>query len=289
MEELQAISSVDPLEYIKEVAKRHGIKPLEGKQTITYIANRFTKDAKNGRVLFPASIQIPVDVTIQDPKSNEPILISYVKSRRPMRDPKTGMTTYIEVREDIFLDNGIITVSAKELPLYYYLELIDQNESKVGRDSSVPAIFYRQDTAKTVRDNINQDDKELYARTSVKNLSKEDLLVVAKKFEIDINREIDLIRWDVMQKAKKDPDLYINSSTDPKVKMQLFVMEAKSWRTIYYDSETRKWILVSKGEEKEFTDEVKVGSNPEEILVEMLMSAEGKPYIKAIKELNKLK
>jgi hypothetical protein len=269
-------------EYIEEMAKAHGVKPLRAGQSVTYVPSNMKVDPDTKRTHFPRSTQISNDITIISPSNNEMARLVYVKSEKPVKS--NGTIIFEEDKPLIFIEGAALTIGPKDKWLYYHLEMSDENESKKGRDTNVRARFRRLDAEKTAEDKLDHEHLLRYVSQAIHDMDLDDLRVTASKYKINIDRNVSEIKWDLTVKAKEDPQSFLRNSSDLKGKIKIQIRDAKSIELIKFDEETRVWSLrVSLTDYRDIL-QVKAGVNSEETFIEYLISKEGEKTLKDIRK-----
>lgn len=224
-------------ERVKEYAASLGIKELMGRETVTYYPANKRRDSE-GRFIFPMTVQIPHDTKIIHPKTGKMFHLVYVESERPIT--KGGETRTEEVRPQIFLEGGALTLGAKDNRLYLHMELLDYNGSNPIRDDSVEIKFYREDKAKTARDKVNEGELLEDAIRLARTMPLEEAKEYARRLKMydpgaPGSVTVEEIRANLMYKAKEDPGKFIRESKNAKGLAKLRVAEAKAYKIITQD------------------------------------------------------
>lgn len=272
----EVIEKVTHVDFIKALAKAHKIEPLKGADAVTYVPVNITFEPKTQRTHVPPSVEVRNRIEIIDPKTKEVTPLVYVKSSRAVK--RNGFNELEEEIPQIFIENGALVLGAKDLLLYYHMEMSDENESKVGRDTKVRAKFRRVDKGKTASENLDEIYDLEYVLRLVREMSLDEIKVMAEKYKVNTNLSTEEIRYNLIIIAKKDPKDFIRQSPNPRDKMKMLVKDAVASKFLIYDGLTRTWSL----EEKSLI-EIEIGKNADEEIVEFLLSKAGKDAYKDVK------
>jgi hypothetical protein len=240
----------------------------------------FREDPKTKILYYPPATQISNRTTILSPKTGLPEPLVYVKSSRPVK--RNGFTELEEETPLIFIEGAGMTLGPKDTLLYYHMEMCDENESKVGRDTKVRAKYKRIDKAKTATEKLEKIYDDIYVSKMIMDMSIDDLKVFALKYKVNSELEIDEIKHNLITIARKDPQAFIRQSPNSVDKIKMLVRDAKTFGFIAYDGLTRKWSLTIEEEPKDLV-EISPGKNADEEMVHYLMD-EGKEALKAIRK-----
>ena len=102
----------------------------------------------------------------------------------------------------------------------------------------------------------------------------DELLSVALAFSIDVDRPVDEIKYDLLQKAKTSPKVFIESFDNPVVAMKSKIKQAVSYQIIKTDSDAIKWFDTNK-----YIISVPVGQDPVDVFVRYCMTEAAAPVV----------
>lgn len=291
METTEAVRPKSNIELVEHLAKIHGIKKLKAGETVTYIPARMTT-LKNGKPRFPVSMQIPSRTTIINPETKDAEPLVYVKSEIPKYE--NGVSFLVEDTPNIYLEGGQKTLGVKDNRLYMHMEMLDQNGSKPGRDTSVAIKFYRVDKAKTAKEAINEIEIEYDAVYLARTMPFADAKEYATRLGIYdpatmSNRTSEEVRHNLILKAKESPRRFIRESRNARGMAKLIVTEAIAYKILTNDEFNWKWIGEA-NPEKEIITKVDQDLEPIDGLVKYFLNdTQGKRAYKELeKKLNKV-
>ena len=93
-------------------------------------------------------------------------------------------------------------------------------------------------------------------------------------FSIDVDRPVDEIKYDLLQKAKTSPKVFIESFDNPMVAMKSKVKQAISYQILNADTDAIKWFDTNK-----FIISVPVGQDPVDVFVRYCMTEAAAPLV----------
>lgn len=232
-------------DHIQALAEAQGIKPLKGKETVTYYPIGRELNPTTGRLTYPATVEVKSKgIMILHPATEEAVPLEYVASERPIR--VNGRQEFVEERPNIYIEGGQMVLSAKDIRLYYHMELSDQNASKKNRDESVQAKFYRADKVKDAKDKIAEseieDDANRLARTMPFEEAKE-YAVRLKAYDASSVGSVmpEEVRASLLYFAKQNPRQFIKDSRNARGMAKLHIAEAKAFKIITHDEINWEW------------------------------------------------
>lgn len=173
------------------------------------LARSTEKKDEHGRGVqgYASSFYLPriVRHTVQDENGN------YVVQKLRYC-PASGSILYNDNKNDksdpIRFDNGFLTVDTNKDPvLYHFLETIDLNGSKKGRNTSKPIIFYRVDNAARAQESIEKATTIAERTQKFFEMSASEKEAIAVLWGVKTHG-VDMSVWvyQVMTKVMQDPN-----------------------------------------------------------------------------------
>ena len=138
-------------------------------------------------------------------------------------------------KEAVVFRNGALIVPRTKPNLMEYLDLHPANKSNGGN------IFKLVDNKRDAEVNLNKEFSVSEAVITVRDKSIEELLPVAIYFGMNIDRNASEIRFDLLQKAKKDPSEFLASFDSPIVKVRALVKQCESYQIIKLNKDGAYW------------------------------------------------
>ena len=126
----------------------------------------------------------------------------------------------------IIFDNGRLFVPSEKPNLIAFLNAHPDNEANGGKK------FRLVDGRKAKQQEIEQDFMYADAIVLLRSKTFDELLSVALALSIDIEREADEIKHDLMMFAKKNPSKFVNSFDNPFIKVKSNLLNAMNYGII---------------------------------------------------------
>jgi hypothetical protein len=166
---------------------------------------------------------------------------------------------------------GNLVVRGDQPNLQAYLDVHPQNRANGG------GMFYLVDKTKNVE---NEIDKEFLVNDAINMLRNKDLdeiLAVALAYGMDVNRPTSEIKHDLLQKAKKSPQTFMESFDNPVVAMKSKIRQAVSYNIIKTSQDSVKWFDTNK-----IIVSVPAGQDPVDVFVRYCMTEAAAPVVAEI-------
>jgi hypothetical protein len=144
------------------------------------------------------------------------------------------------VKTPVIFRMGRLFVPIEKPNLYKYLELHPGNEKNGGN------LFSRVNKEKKAEIKIDDDFLIADAISLVREKSLDDLLAVAMSFDIDTDRSVAEVKHDLLQKAKKNPKVFIQSFDNPVVSMKAKIKQAQNYNIISLNEDSVRWTDTNK-------------------------------------------
>ena len=138
-------------------------------------------------------------------------------------------------KEAVVFRNGTLIVPRTKPNLMEYLDRHPANKSNGGN------IFKLVDNKRDAEVNLNKEFSVSEAIITVRDKSIEELLPVAIYFGMNIDRNASEIRFDLLQKAKKNPSEFLASFDSPIVKVRALVKQCESYQIIKLKEDGAYW------------------------------------------------
>ena len=138
-------------------------------------------------------------------------------------------------KEAVVFRNGNLLVPKSKPNLMEYLDRHPSNTANGGN------IFKLVDNKKDAETNLEREFSMSEAVIAVRDKSIDELLPVAIYFGMDINRNTSEIRFDLLQKAKKDPSAFLSAFDSPIVKVRALVKQCESYQIISLKPDGAYW------------------------------------------------
>lgn len=187
---------------------------------------------------------------------------------------------YCEKERSIFVDEqsekailsplvftyGKLFVPKEKPNLQAFLDKHTSNEANGG------SLFRRVDTEKIASKSLEDEFLVTDAISLLRTKPLDELLSVATALSIDVDRPVDEIKYDLLQKAKKSPSSFIGSFDNPVVTMKAKVKRAVDYQIIKAEPSEIKWFDTNR-----HIISVPVGQDPVDVFVRYCMTEAGAP------------
>lgn len=188
---------------------------------------------------------------------------------------KDGRAVIEEKVEDIEFVNSVCVVRDNEPGKYLFLERSNYNKNNPFRDKTKPAVWEAVEGEKEISEVLAIEAIKDDAIFILREMTTKEMQACAKGLgilNID-SKDSDALRWDLRQKALKDPKEFIKKSKNAKAIRKLQIADAKLYKIIAFDEDSGNWIWPSEKEDKRVVCAVPVGrkDSPEDFLDEFLI------------------
>jgi hypothetical protein len=138
-------------------------------------------------------------------------------------------------KEAVVFRNGNLIVPRTKPNLMQYLDRHPGNQANGGNN------FKLVDNNKDAQINLEKEFSVSEAIIAVRDKSIEELLPIAIYFGMNINRNASEIRFDLLQKAKKNPSEFLGAFDSPIVKVRALVKQCESYQIIALKNDGAYW------------------------------------------------
>lgn len=143
----------------------------------------------------------------------------YKKDQTPDKDDPKPLQNAMFV-------NGRISVKSSDSKLLEFFMKTNLNASNPNRDTSKAPLFFLVEEEKFINKAMEQDKVRREAEQWVDTASFENLTSYARALNINIDRRIEFIKWDLLQHAKRDPKKFLEGTTSSIIFLKAVVQEA---------------------------------------------------------------
>jgi hypothetical protein len=199
-----------------------------------------------GSAYFPNNYSFLCEDNVYDPSTQSMRVVRYVKGEMSIfADEQTaGEHVKAERLEFTQKNNGVVTVPKTNKQLLQFLSITDYNGSKENRDSAKKAMFRYVDENKLYNKHIESELVLDKAKSKAINCSFEELLDIAMGLEPAINiegKEEEAIRWNVLARAKADPQDFLETISNPDTKKKSMLRKAENSGVIRISPNGMSW------------------------------------------------
>lgn len=194
---------------------------------------------------------------------------------RAIRYCSSEKSIYVEeqsehaVKTPVIFRMGVLVTGPTDNVLREFLDAHPENAANGG------SLFSK---VKTNKEKVEVDIKKEFAVMDAIGVLREkpldDLLAVAISFSIDIDRSVDEIKYDLLQKAKKSPKSFIEAFDNPVVQMKAKIKQAESLNIIKLAGDGVKWFDTNK-----LIVSVPAGMDPMDVFVRYCLTEAAAPTV----------
>ncbi len=138
-------------------------------------------------------------------------------------------------KEAVVFRNGNLIVPRTKPNLMEYLDRHPGNQANGGNN------FKLVDNKKDAQINLEKEFSVSEAIIAVRDKSIEELLPIAIYFGMNIDRNASEIRFDLLQRAKKNPSEFLGAFDSPIVKVRALVKQCESYQIIALKNDGAYW------------------------------------------------
>jgi len=138
-------------------------------------------------------------------------------------------------KEAVVFRNGNLIVPRTKPNLMEYLDRHPGNQANGGNN------FKMVDNKKDAQINLEKEFSVSEAIIAVRDKSIEELLPIAIYFGMNIDRNASEIRFDLLQRAKKNPSEFLGAFDSPIVKVRALVKQCQSYQIIALKEDGAYW------------------------------------------------
>ncbi len=232
-------------------------------------------------VKYPRSKSLVCLDEIFDEEKGENRVIRYVPGEKSIfLDEQTDQDLHNRKRRPYQLTfiNGSMIVDNRQVTLLDFVQKCNFNESKKERMPGTKAWFKEHRPEKTAEKAMSDDIAITNAKSLVYNMEFKKLLSLARILDVDVNRKIELIRFDVSIIAANDPQWFIENHNSPNTKRMHYLYEAIDLDIIKVTSADRtvRW---SNGQA---IVQAPIGVEPLDAMVDLTFEPDGEAVYEAI-------
>lgn len=176
-------------------------------------------------------------------------------------------------KESIIFRDGKLIVSREKPNLRKFLESHPDNIANGG------SVFREMNIAVDKEKALKAEMSQFDAVSMLKSSDVEDLLAVALFFNVNIDRKLSEVKYDLLQIAKKSPTKFIQSFDDPAVRMKALVRQAKDYQIIKMAKDSVRWF-----DSNSLIVSVPHGQDSEDIMVRFLLTEKGSSAVEEIEK-----
>jgi len=212
------------------------------KPTVFKLVKKNAKPALQGRY-YPSIKRLPHEETIYDPIKKSNRIIRYAPGEQSVYKDEQPEKV---VLGDIVFQNGTIVVQYTNPLLLTYLGLSNYNQSNPSRMRGFKAVFSELDPEGDAHAQIDIEIEQLKAGNAVLQMDFSELKAYARVLGVNISNGADMIRHDMLKKAKASPAMFMAGIDDPIIKRQQVLLDGMSYKIIELSGRSLNWLIGDK-------------------------------------------
>ena len=220
-------------------------------------------------------------------KKSGALFVMQQKAVTIIEDGKTREIRYCPDEPSVYRDNqdresrrapimfveGRLFVRPDQPNLAEYLSLHPGNKANGGN------TFYLVDEAKEKNIDLNKEYLVVDAISMIRTKQLDELLAVATALNINIDRNVDEIKHDLLVFAKKNPQSFIDSFDNPIVEMKAKLRQANKYQIIKLSDDGVRWFDAGK-----LILSVPAGKDPLDVMMRWCLTETAAPVVAEIEK-----
>lgn len=176
-------------------------------------------------------------ITVYDKDSDRVREIRYCENENSIFKDEQSEAS---VKSPVVFRMGRLFVPKEQPNLRRFLEVHPGNKSNGG------SLFEEVNKEEKAQAKMQDEFLAVDAISLIRTKELDDLLAVALAFGMDIDRPVSEIKHDLLQKAKSNPKVFIDSFDNPIVAMKAKIKQAVSLQLIKADQDAIRWFDTNK-------------------------------------------
>ena len=178
-------------------------------------------------VRYPRSRTIVALDEVYDEKEDVNRIIRYLPGEQSIYlDEQTDQDLKKRRPQEIVFMNGSLIVDKRQATLLKFIQACNFFEGNSNRMPNKEVIFREHAPEVTAKSAMQEDMNISNAKSMVYAMDLKELISYARVLDIDINRPIDLIRWDMSAVASNDPNWFLENKNSPSTTRMHYLFEA---------------------------------------------------------------
>ena len=239
------------------------------------IVFRLLKRAENPSTVgrhYPLSFRIPSLDQIYDEDAGKARVIRYaIGEQSVFQDEQKNEKPVIG---DVIFSNGSIIVDRRETLLLEYLKKSNYYKSNTNRMPGITPLYDIVDHSINAEATVNDIELEHTAIDVALKMTPQQLVAYCDANGINSNRSMYELKHDVLALAKREPEKFLETASNPATDMTQIIKDAIKFKIIYMNKTKREFGFLN-GKDKEMITAVPQGQDMMEYFVEYCMTDEG--------------
>jgi hypothetical protein len=241
------------------------------KPIVFRLLKRAEKPSTEGRH-YPLSFRLPSSDQVYDEGAGRARVIRYaIGEQSVFQDEQKNERPIIG---DVIFSNGTIIVDRRETLLLEYLTKSNYYQSNPNRMPNTTPLYDIIDNSVNAESTVNNIELEHTAVDIALKMTPQQLVAYCDAAGLDSNRSMYELKHDVLALAKRDPQKFLESASNPLTDMNQIIKDAIKFKIIYMNKTKREFGFLN-GKDKEMITAVPQGQDMMEYFVEYCMTDEG--------------
>jgi hypothetical protein len=178
-------------------------------------------------VIYPRSRTIVALDEVYDEETSENRIIRYLPGETSIfLDEQTDQDLRKRRPHEITFVNGSLVVDKRQATLLKFIQACNFFKGNTNRMPGKEIIFEEYAPEVTAKSAMEDDMKIANAKAMVYGMELKELISYARILDVDINRPVDSIRWDMASIAGDDPNWFIENKNSPNTTRMHYLFEA---------------------------------------------------------------
>jgi len=178
-------------------------------------------------VYYPRSRTVIALDEVYDEEKDLNRIIRYLPGEQSIfLDEQTDQDLKKRRPHEIVFINGTLVVDKRQATLLKFIQACNFFEGNTNRMPGKEIIFKEHTPEVTAKSAMEDDMKIANAKAMVYGMELKELISYARILDVDINRPVDLIRWDMASIAGDDPNWFIENKNSPNTTRMHYLFEA---------------------------------------------------------------
>ena len=179
---------------------------------------------------------VPIVDEIYDEATNSNRTIRYVRGERSIyRDEQSKAADDLVRNSEIVFVEGVKSVQKTDANLMKYLDMCNYNKSNDTRREDRETIFELFDPDAKARENYRKEVDSVSVQNLIHKMDTEEMASVSAAFHINTDRDVDAIKWDLLMRARNNPEMFIRTINAPETKKKYHMLQAIEKNIIVFD------------------------------------------------------
>ena len=209
-------------------------------------SNSDRRPTGNNVAYFPNSFSFLCEDNVYDASTQSMRIIRYVKGEASIFADEQSSNEFLKTERIEFNGKhyGVLTVPKENTQLLQFLAMTDYNAAKEGRDTTKRALFRHVDEIAIYENQLETEILTDKAKSLALNCNHDEMMSLAMGMEPPVKidgREEKAIRWDLLQRAKANPQGFIDTVNDPITSKKATLRKAEDMGIIKRTNNSLSW------------------------------------------------